>query len=64
MPAPTTISEFLDLVQKSGVVDEKKLDTYVEKLRAWAETWHPAVRDGFQGAGSAQLDLPGTARKP
>jgi len=37
---------------------------YVEKLRAWAETWHPAVRDGFHGAGSAQRDLPGTARKP
>jgi serine/threonine protein kinase len=34
MPAPSTVSEFLDLVQKSGVVDEKKLDTYVAKLRA------------------------------
>ena len=26
MPAPTTIDEFLDLVRKSGVVDEKRLD--------------------------------------
>jgi serine/threonine protein kinase len=34
MPAPTTVSEFLELVQKSGVLDEKKLDAYVEKLRA------------------------------
>src|SRR5262245_2084245 len=37
---------------------------YVEKLHAWAETWHPAVRDGFQGAWSVQRDLPGTAPKP
>jgi hypothetical protein len=37
---------------------------YVEKLRAWAEAWHPAVRDGFLGAGPAQGDLPVTARKP
>src|SRR5262249_15715623 len=34
MPAPTTVSEFLELVQKSGVLDDKKLDAYVEKLRA------------------------------
>jgi serine/threonine protein kinase len=34
MPAPSTVSEFLDLVRKSGVVDEQKLDTGVEKLRA------------------------------
>src|SRR5262249_25929206 len=34
MPAPTTIEEFLDLVRKSGVLDEKRLDVHVEKLRA------------------------------
>src|SRR5262245_43693848 len=34
MPPPTTTSEFLELVQKSNVVDEKKLDAYLQKLRA------------------------------
>jgi hypothetical protein len=36
---------------------------YVEKLRAWAETWHPAVRDSFLASGSLPADRPGTARK-
>jgi len=26
---------------------------YVEKLRAWADAWYPAVREGFQGLGTA-----------
>ncbi len=34
MPAPATVAEFLDLVRKSGVTEEKKLDTYLETLRA------------------------------
>src|SRR5215831_15554804 len=34
MPSPTTIDEFLELVRKSGVVDEKKLTTYLDKARA------------------------------
>ncbi len=34
MPAPTTNVEFVELVRKSGVVDEKRLDAYLEKLRA------------------------------
>src|SRR5579871_89013 len=34
MPAPTTIDEFLELVRKSGVVEDKRLATYVDKLRA------------------------------
>ena len=49
---------------RNGIFQYPDKIAYVEKLRAWAETWHPAVRDGFQGAGSAQRDLPGTARKP
>jgi serine/threonine protein kinase len=36
MPAPSTTEEFLELVRKSGVVDEKRLASYVEKLRAGA----------------------------
>src|SRR5262245_65929464 len=34
MPAPSTVAEFVELVRKSGVVDEKRLDAYMEKLRA------------------------------
>src|SRR5262249_5024723 len=34
MAAPATVEEFLELVRKSGVVDEKRLDAYVQKLRA------------------------------
>src|SRR5947209_18363581 len=34
MPAPTTAEEFLELVRKSGVVEEKRIDAYVESLRA------------------------------
>src|SRR5208282_5207954 len=30
----SSADEFLDLVKKSGVVDEKRLDTYVQKMRA------------------------------
>jgi serine/threonine protein kinase len=33
MPSPTTIEEFLDLVRKSGVLEERRLDAHVEKLR-------------------------------
>jgi serine/threonine protein kinase len=32
MPAPANAEELLDLIQKSGVVDEAKLRTYVQKL--------------------------------
>jgi serine/threonine protein kinase len=33
MPAPATPDELLDLIQKSGVVDEAKLRNYVQKLK-------------------------------
>src|SRR3984957_14159894 len=34
MPAPSTIEDFLELVRKSGVVEEKRLNAHVDKLRA------------------------------
>src|SRR5437763_318209 len=34
MPSPTTVNELLELVRKSGVVDEKRLTAHVERLRA------------------------------
>ena len=34
MASPATTNEFLDLVIKSAVVDEKRLNAYMDKLRA------------------------------
>jgi eukaryotic-like serine/threonine-protein kinase len=34
MAAPASAEEFMELVRKSGVVDEKRLDTYVQGLRS------------------------------
>jgi eukaryotic-like serine/threonine-protein kinase len=34
MPTPGTINELLDLIRKSGIVEEKRLNPYLEKLRA------------------------------
>jgi serine/threonine protein kinase len=34
MAAPSSPEEFLDLVRKSGVVDDKRLDAYLQKTRA------------------------------
>src|SRR5438105_1348889 len=34
MASPASVEEFLDLVHKSGVTDEKRLDNYLHKLRA------------------------------
>jgi serine/threonine protein kinase len=33
MPAPTTIEEFVDLIRRSSVLDEARLDGYVKKLK-------------------------------
>jgi hypothetical protein len=33
MPAPATVDEFLDLVQKSGVAEPAKLNPYVQRLK-------------------------------
>ncbi len=38
MPSPTTIEEFLDLVRKSGVVEDKRLVAYLSQLRATGES--------------------------
>ncbi len=34
MPSPTTIDEFLELVRKSGVVEDKRLSAYLDKARS------------------------------
>ena len=33
MASPSTVDEFLDLVRKSGVLEDKRLDAYLDKLR-------------------------------
>lgn len=33
MPAPATVDELLKLIRKSGMIDEPRLDAYVERLR-------------------------------
>ncbi|HXG10002.1 MAG TPA: protein kinase [Gemmataceae bacterium] len=70
MPAPTTINEFLDLVRKSGVLDDKKLDAYLDKLRAAsAVPSEPAqlasllVRDGLLTNFQAEQFLLGKWRR-
>jgi serine/threonine protein kinase len=60
MPAPSSSAELVDLIRKSGLVDEKKLHAHLEKARiAGSQSCQPAslagmlVRDGvltvFQG---------------
>ena len=34
MPAPANSTEFLDFLRRSGVVDEKRLDAWVQKTQA------------------------------
>src|SRR5579859_408199 len=47
MPAPSTSEEFLDLVRKSGVVEDKRLDGQLQKLQAGG----PLPREPRQLAG-------------
>jgi serine/threonine protein kinase len=70
MAAPATVSEFLDLVRRSGVVEEKRLDAYVEKLRtAESVPAEPAklagllVRDGLVTQFQAEQILLGKWRR-
>src|SRR3954466_3599267 len=47
MPAPATIDEFLELVRKSGVIDEKRLAPQIERLRATGQI--PTEPNKFAG---------------
>ena len=68
MAAPSTNDEFLDLVRKSGVVEEKRLDTYLQKARS---TFPPdpskvaglLVRDGVLTHFQAEQILQGKWRR-
>ncbi len=70
MPAPSTIDEFLELVRKSGVVDDKRLAAHLDKLRASGQV--PAepvklatqlVRDGILTHFQAEQFLQGKWRR-
>jgi serine/threonine protein kinase len=70
MPAPSTSDEFLDLIRKSGVLDEKRLDVYLEKARIGSPLpCEPAklagvlVRDGMLTHFQAEQFLQGKWRR-
>ncbi|MEZ6142496.1 MAG: protein kinase [Zavarzinella sp.] len=54
MPAPQNLDEFVDLVKRSGVLEEPRLNEYVKKLKAGSNAGRPVdqiagyfVRDGL-----------------
>ena len=53
MAAPTSVDEFLAVARKSGVLDEARLDDYLQRLSPTAKPEQPAqmadvlVRDGL-----------------
>src|SRR2546421_1855281 len=50
MPVPTTIDELVDLSQKSGILDRKGLDDYLQRVRSG-----PAVPTGPQDLAAAMV---------
>src|ERR1700721_1907119 len=66
MPAPVTVTEFLELLPKSGVLEAERLDAYVESLLAGGSLRGPPsqvssqmVRDGILTQFQAQQLLLG-----
>src|SRR5262245_53549260 len=70
MPAPLSIDEFLDVVRKSGVVDEKRLQAALDKLAAAGQLPNEPgklagllVRDGVLTQFQAEQFLQGKWRR-
>lgn len=70
MAAPASVDEYLDLVRKSGVADEKRLEGYVQRLRASCSLPREAVamagmlvRDGILTQFQAEQILQGKWRR-
>ncbi|MCS7046773.1 MAG: serine/threonine protein kinase, partial [Gemmataceae bacterium] len=69
MAAPVTTDEFLDLVRKSGVADEKRFDVWLTKAKSSGlpakptETAGLLVRDGVLTAFQAEQILQGKWRR-
>jgi serine/threonine protein kinase len=57
MAAPATNQEFLELVRKSGVLDEKRLDAHLAKLRAAGLPEGPGKLAGFLVQGGLLTDF-------
>src|SRR5437773_9832710 len=68
MSAPRTIDQFLDVVKKSGVLDESQLDARVDQLFAASPPENPTslasalVREGFLTRWQADQFLQGKHR--
>lgn len=69
MPAPATVDDFLDMIRKSELVDDKRLDAYFDNLRAQTDlaeepmAWARAlVRDGILTKFQAEWLLGGRYR--
>src|SRR5262249_32909244 len=70
MPAPATTEEFLDLVRRSGVLEEKRLNAHLQRLRAAGplpadplKTAGPLLRDGLLTHSQAEQILQGKYRR-
>src|SRR5712692_9542814 len=69
MNAPATVDEFLGLVRKSGIIDDKRLAAYAEKDCARAQPIQPReladrlVRDGLLTHFQAEQFLQGKWRR-
>src|SRR5438132_1840050 len=69
MGAPATTDEFLGLVRKSGIIDDKRLAAYVEKDRSASLPNQPKelaqrlVRDGLLTGFQAEQFLQGKWRR-
>src|SRR6478672_3673257 len=70
MPAPVSTDEFLDLVRKSGVADERRLNDYLQKARGNGNIAVDAarmagylVRDGLLTQFQAEQILQGKWRR-
>src|SRR5260370_21526913 len=68
--APSSIAEFMELAQKSGVLDEKKLEAHLDRLRAAnalpakpPELAQVLVRDGLLTLFQAEQFLLGKWRR-
>jgi eukaryotic-like serine/threonine-protein kinase len=69
MPAPTTTEELIDLIRKSGLLEEKQLDSYIEPRRAAAdlpgepkELVRAMLRDGLLTSFQSEQLLSGKSR--
>ena len=59
MPAPATVDDLVKLIRKSGMIDEPRLDAYIERLRLAG----PLTADVRKLAHAENLSLEMAARR-